>query len=106
MLRGGLENVTRPVDLGRHDLGRRIKGQSGGAMDDQIAACHRGSERIAIPDVALHRHDGCALRVIELGDVERYDRHPPGQQMANQIDPEKAGAAGDEHTATGHGAGS
>jgi hypothetical protein len=55
-------------------------------------ALHRG----AVADVAGHDADAIALGIVEVGDVEGRHGMPAGQEVPREVDPEEAGAAGDE----------
>ena len=91
-----LDDRARAVDVHGVDLGRGIERQGGRAVHHDARALQRALHGGAVADVARHDADAIALGIVEVGDVERRHGMPAGQQVPREVDPEEAGAAGDE----------
>jgi hypothetical protein len=78
VLEGGLQHIAAAVDVGGVDVLRRVKRQRRRRVDDNVDPCHRLIDHAFVADVALDLGDLAALRVGEVGNVERRpcDRAP------------------------------
>ena len=99
---GGLDDPPRPVDVDGEDLRLGIERQGRRGMHHDVHPLHRLVHRPLIADVAPHDFDARRLRVVEVRHVQGGDGLALGEQVAGEVDAEKAGAAGD-HVALGHG---
>src|SRR5690606_25647198 len=105
MLLSRLEHVTRAIDVGRENVFTAVKRQRRRAVNDDIHTLHGAVHRRPVANVAFDGRDlsMTALRIIELGDIERRHPMPARQQVAHEIDAKKTGPAGNQiRFAIGH----
>lgn len=95
-LAGGLEDDAGAVDVDGVDLLGSVERQRGGGVNDDVAALGGADDQGAVADVAAVLGDLGALRIVEGLAIEGDDLVAAGEQVADEVDPEEAGAAGDE----------
>ncbi len=65
-------------------------------MHDDVDAFHRLIHVGALAGIPFVDRNAVAFGVVEVGDVERGDLVPALQQIARQVNAEKASASGDQ----------
>ncbi len=99
-----MQHIPRAVEVGGANIFRRIERQRRRSMDDNINTLHRAIDGRAVANIAAYFGNAVfAVLVVERREVERRDRMPALKQVANQVDAEEPGAAGDEETPTAAG---
>ena len=85
------------VHLGGEYVGRSVQRQGRRRVDDNVHVLQRGVHRLRVADIARDcSYTAYHVRVVERRDVQRRHALSPLQQVADQIDAQESGAAGDE----------
>jgi len=94
------QHGARALDIGGEDIAGGVEREGRRGVHHEIGALHRQRHHRRVADIALHDAHAIAHIVIGVGgEIERRDLVAAGEEIAGEIDPQKTGAAGDQHPA-------
>jgi hypothetical protein len=94
----GLKNGTGANDISCVDVVRGVERQGGSAMHDRIGTFQGPVDISPVTDVSRDNPDATNhVLVIERGDIKGYCFDALVEEISNQIDAEKSGAAGNQN---------